>query len=496
MERSNIPDCRNGFLIEPGQVDLIIEKALQVLEKSGARFESPRALKILKENGAIVDFGTKRARFKADLVRRSLETVPPGVVLYDREAQKSCVIGGSALNFAPGSSVVSVLDRDGRTIRPSLSLDMVLAARICDKLPNISLQSTALVCNDIPNQLGDCFRLYLALKYSAKPVVTGAFSIPGLGVMRDLLAAVRGGYRLLEEKPMAIFDVCPSPPLKWSEISSSNIIDCARFKLPAQVVSLPMPGAASPVTLAGSLVVHIAENLSGIVLSQCANPGAPVIFGGAPVQFDMRYGTTPFSAVEAVMIGAASASIGKALGLPTQTFAALSDSTVVDAQAGLETALGAAVAAQSDINLVTGPGILSFAGCFSPEKLVIDDEICGMALRLRRGIDFSPECLAVELIERLGPGGVYLEEEHTYRWFKREPYTPSKIIDRRSKSARDSEAKREILERAKEKIDLIITEKGGELPDGQVLSDLRSIVNRFANEQGLENLFKDIKPGL
>lgn len=439
-------------LLSDDQIKLIHEKALSVLETSGIKFESDEALKILKDNGAEVDFDKKIAKFSPQMVDDAVKKAPSSVQLYDREGEPSALLGGNNVHFDPGSSLIRFVESDGKTVRSSESKDLVQISRVNDALDNVHLQSTSVVCYDVPKPIGDSYRLYLCLKNSPKSVITGAFSVPGVSHMREMLAAVRGSHDQLREKPLAVFDICPSPPLKWTHISSQNIIDCARFGLPMETVSMPMPGAATPVTLAGSVVVHTAETLSGVVLAQCVNPGAPVIYGGAPVHFDMHYGTTPLSAVEATMVAAAYAQMGKYFGMPTHTYAALSDSKVVDMQAGFETGISGVIAQLAGINMISGVGALDFVSSFSLEKLVIDHEICGMALRLQRGIDCSPESLAVDVINELGPGGVYLESEHTFKHFKTEPFIPSTVIDRRERGNWEAEGKKDIFQRAKERV--------------------------------------------
>lgn len=439
-------------LLSDDQIKLIHGKALEVLEKSGIMFESEEALKILKDNGAAVDFDQKTAKFSPQMVDDAVKKAPSSLQLYNRDGEPSANLSGNNVHFDPGSSLIKFIESDGKTVRKSESKDLVQISRVNDALENVHLQSTSVVCYDVPKPIGDSYRLYLCLKNSPKSVITGAFSVPGVAHMRSMLAAVAGGEDQLREKPLAVFDICPSPPLKWTHISSQNIIDCARFGLPLETVSMPMPGAATPVTLAGSVVVHTAETLSGIVLAQCVSPGTPVVYGGAPVHFDMHYGTTPLSAVEATMIAAAYAQMGKYFGLPTHTYAALSDSKVIDMQAGMETGISAVIAQLAGINMISGVGSLDFVSSFSIEKLVIDHEICGMALRLHRGIDCSPESLAVDLINQLGPGGVYLEAEHTFKHFKTEPFIPSPVIDRRDRGNWDAEGKKDIFMRARERV--------------------------------------------
>ncbi len=445
-------------LLTEAQIEDIHAKALEVLETAGVKFESEEALKILADNGALVDTAGKTARIRPEMVMDAVKRAPEKVELYDREGRPAAVLGGKKVHFDPGSSAIKFMEPDGLTVRKSEARDLVQISRVNDALDNIALQSTAVTLYDVPKLIGDSYRLYLLLKNSPKPIITGAFSVHGVANMRDMLAVARGSSEALREKPLAVFDICPSPPLKWTHISSQNIIDCARFGLPIETVSMPMPGAATPVTLSGSVLVDVAETLSGLVLAQCVNPGTPFIYGGAPVHFDMRFGTTPLSAVEATMVAAACAQMGKYYGLPTHTYAALSDSKVVDAQAGLETAMSGTLATLAGINVISGPGIVDFVSCISLEKLVMDNEICGMALRLNRGIDCSEESLALDMICRLGPGGNYMSEEHTFKGFKKEPYIPSAIIDRKDRTNWLAEGGKSIFARAQEKVQLLLAE--------------------------------------
>ena len=439
-------------MISEAEIKMVHEKALHILENTGVKFESQEALKILQDHGAKVDFEKHIAKISPQMVDDAVKKTPSEFKLYNREGELAAEMGGNKSHFDPGSSVIKFMESDGKTVRQTESKDMVRICRVNDALENIHLQSTAVVCYDIPEMIGDSYRLYLCLKSSPKAVITGAFSVAGISHMRDMLAAVVGGYDNLSEKPLAVFDICPSQPLKWTNISAENIIECARYNLPQELISVPMPGAATPITLAGSLIVHTAETLSGIVLAQCVNPGAPVVYGGAPVQFDMRFSTTPMSAVEGTMISAAYSQMGKYFGMPTHTYAALSDSKLVDTQAGAETAMSGTIAQLAGINMISGAGALDFINTFSLEKLVIDNDICGMILRAQRGIEFTEETMAVDLIEKLGPGGVYLETDLTMKFFKSEPYMPSKVIDRQDRKNWEEGGSRTIFERAQEKV--------------------------------------------
>jgi len=308
-------------------------------------------------------------RIPESLALSALATVPHEFWLHDRAGNPAVRYGGDAVHFDPGSSCTTVLDADTRTHRPSLAADLVKIVQVAEMLPQYAAQSTAVVCGDVPKDMGDMYRLFLVLLYSQKPIVTGAFSARGTQAMIDLLAANAGGRDALREKPRAVFDVCPSPPLRWTEFAAQNLMDLARAWVPAQMVSMPLAGAAAPVTLLGSIVQHAAESLSGLVIHQLAQPGAPIVWGGAPAIFDMRTGTTPMGAVETAMLDIGYAQVGKRLRLPTHTYLGASDAKIVDAQAGLESGVSAMLGALAGINMISGAGMLDFLACFSVEKL-------------------------------------------------------------------------------------------------------------------------------
>jgi trimethylamine--corrinoid protein Co-methyltransferase len=296
------------------------------------------------------------------------------------------------------------------------------------------------------------------LKNSTKPIITGAFSIDGLYDMKRMLEIVAGGEKELAKKPMAVFDVCPSSPLKWSEIDAQNLIDCAKFRLPAEIIPALQLGATAPATIAGSLVQHNAEFLSGLVMVQLTNPGSPVIYGGSPTVFDQKYATACLGAVEAMLLGCSYIQIAKYYKLPTHMYIGLSDAKVIDAQCGFETGIGLVLGALAGINVISGPGMLNFENCQSLEKLVIDNEICGMALRLAKGVKVEDETLAIDLIRKVGPGGVYLAERHTLEWIRKEQFIPSEIVDRKEWKAWMDAGKKDIVKRAHEIVERILKE--------------------------------------
>ena len=258
--------------------------------------------------------------------------------------------------------------------------------------------------------------------------------------------------------------------------------------LAAQIVSMPLAGVAAPVTLLGSVVQHAAECLSGIAIHQFANPGAPIVWGGAPAIFDMRHGTTPMGAIETAMIDAAYAQVGKSLNLPTHAYLGASDAKVVDAQAGLESGITAMIGALAGINMISGAGMLDFLACQSVEKLVIDAEGIAMAKRLVAGIDVRTETLATALFEGINFKGDFLKQKITRELFAKEQYLPSSIIDRDSIRGWQQSGSLDTFARARVRVRELLAAYERPAIDPAQEKELRTMVENLARKAGLDAL--------
>jgi trimethylamine--corrinoid protein Co-methyltransferase len=320
-----------------------------------------------------------------------------------------------------------------------------------------------------------------------KPIITGAFEKETWWTMKDMLVAVVGSEKALAEKPVAVFDACPSPPLKWSDITCQNLIDCAKCDIPAELVSMPIAGATSVVTIAGAVVQHTAESLSGVTINQLANPGAPIVWGGSPATFDMRKGTTPMGAIGTWMINCAYIQVGKKLGMPTHSYLGMSDAKIVDAQCGLESS-SAFFAALAGANMVSGAGMMDFESCLSYEKLVIDAEIIGMAKRLIAGIDGRQTPIALDIVQDLGHKAGYLGHPHTMKWFREELYIPSEVIDRDNLEAWEKKGSKSTWERAQDRVDSLLTQYQPSPISDEIKKELRDLTTKAANKAGMEKL--------
>ncbi|MBL8061445.1 MAG: trimethylamine methyltransferase family protein [Anaerolineales bacterium] len=471
----------------------ILEEAYELLRCPGVKVQNPEARDLLASAGAIMYPDNNVVGIPAALVHKALESVPREFYLYDYDGNPVVHYGGDSVHFDPGSSGIAMLNPETLEHDTTETEHLLRLIKVAEQIPQYDAQSTAVICHDVPKDIQDSYRLYLALLYSKKPIVTGAFTNKTVQEMIDMLSLFAGSPEAAREKPRAIFDVCPAPPLIWSNFGAGNLIALAKAGIPAEIVSVPLSGAAAPVTMLGTVTQHTAECFAGIVIHQLANPGSPIVWGGAAAIFDMRKGATPMGAVETAMLDCSYAQVAKTLNMPTHTYLGATDSKLVDAQAGLESGISAMVGALSGINMISGSGMLDFLACHSAEKLVIDAEGIAMAKRMVKGVQQHTDTLATGFYdEKINfKGGDFLKQKITMKLFREEQHLPSSIIDRDSTRVWKEAGSLDAFGRAK----LRVKELLASYSQPEIAPDKKERINAFmlelAKKAGIEEL-----PGL
>jgi len=474
--------------LENNLIEKIISEARDLLCTLGMEIHNDDVMALLSDHGAKIDAAGRRVMFTPDIIDRALADVPDSFTLYDTLGKDAVDLSDDNVNFTPGSAAITILDHGVSKVRRPVTADYVRYAKLMTKMDHVASQATAMIPSDVHEQVSDSYRLYLSLMFCEKPVVTGAFTIESFELMKNLQLAVRGSEGNLAAKPLTIFSCCPTSPLKWSKVTSQNLVDCAKHMIPVEYIAMPLTGFMAPVTLVGSLVQHTAETLSGLAITQLTQPGAPVLYGGSPAVFDIRYETTPMGAIGTMMMDCAYSEIGKHLGMPTQAYIGLSDAKLLDAQAGLETSMGATLAGLSGINNVSGPGMLDFESCFSLEKLVLDNEICGMVARMLRGIEPKEDFPARPRFEELLAEQHLLISDHSRKYLREEVYFPGPVIDRANRSRWEEEGSRTLGERAHDEVERLVGESEDVRIGDDIKRELTDLMTAEARRFGMDKL--------
>ncbi|MEM7331655.1 MAG: trimethylamine methyltransferase family protein [Chloroflexota bacterium] len=418
-------------VISENLIQKIVTESKRVLATVGIEVRSKAVLQKLINAGLPTDETGTRVFFPPDVVDKAVETSPKSFDLFDRDGNHYTTIGGNNVHFTPASSGLKILDHRTKQTRLANTADFVEYVKVADQLENIAYLATAFSTNDdIEADVSDVWRLYLCLKHSKKPIVSGAFTEHGVPRMAEMMQLFRKDKEDLINKPMSIFTITATGNFRYSEDSCQNLLDCVEWGIPIEIVPVTLMGLIAPVTLVGATVFHTVDVLAGITMAQIIKPGAPVLFGGAPAAFHMKEASSPMLGIDALHLDLAYVEVAKYLGLPTQSYMALSDSKFLDAQAGAETFGSALLAALAGVNSVSGPGMLDFVMVFSLPKLVMDNDLCGQALHLTREMEIIDDLPVDHLIDELMQEQHLITSEHTLEHWPNQLYMPHPVTDR------------------------------------------------------------------
>ena len=435
--------------------------SLRVLSEVGVQVNFPEALELFRDAGAETDEAGRIVKVTPDLVEELVDRAPPVVILCGQPetGEFDCEIGGNTVYMGTGGTALSVQDPGCTDSRPAELADVMNMARMVEALDNIHFYMLNVYPNDLPVETVDVNRFGAALNQTRKHIMGGVYSLEGVRNVIKMAEIIAGSPERLRERPFISMVTCNISPFKLDESYSQLAMEAARNRIPVVVPAEPLCGATAPITLAGNLVVQNVDTLAGVMLTQLANPGTPVLYGCISSITDLRDMKYLSGAVEMGLMNAASAQMAQFYHLPLYSTAGMSDSKVNDAQAGYESAITSLMVALAGGNFIhDAAGFLEFCLTASYDKLVIDNEIIGMIMRAVEGIRVDDETLAFDLLKETGPGGHFVSSRHTRRHMRSEQYQPQlsdredrdkwKIDGAKDASARATEKAREILDGA------------------------------------------------
>jgi trimethylamine--corrinoid protein Co-methyltransferase len=464
IQSSFSQNCSVFFrVLSDDQIWEIKRAAFDILEKTGAKVLHQGARDMLKKAGAIVkDDIVKVPEYVA---RECLRTAPKGFTIYDRNGNRALEVEGRKSYY--GTSTASPNTRDALTaeIHETRVTDIARGARVADTLPNIDWVMPMGSSQDVPAVAADLYEFEAVVTNTTKPIVFVGYSPKGMQLVFEMAAEVAGGLEALREKPFLIAYPEPITPLVFPEEVVERTFVTADLFMPQIDGPTEQLGATAPVTLAGAIALAIAEGLMSVTLVQLRNPGAPCGMSCNISGFDMSTTMLSIASPETSLGLAAQAEVAQSFGLPTWGLAGATDAKTIDAQAGIESAFSILAQGLAGLNLIHDVGYLDMGMICSAEMLVLGDEVIGMAKRLIRGIEVNPETLARDVIQKVGPGGHFLLEDHTYNHFKKELWVP-KLLTRQPYDTWQSQGAKDMETRVKESVkDILETHKVPPLPD-------------------------------
>lgn len=442
-------------VLTPQEIERIHAASMEVLQKVGIKVGYRRAREMFGEAGARVDHDAEVVRIPESLVRWALEQAPSTFTLYGNDPEFRLEIGGENVTFAALGTPTHIIDPDTGMRREVALADLHRHLKIIDGLEHIHNSQMDIWPADIPMTTIHAEAILAWARLSRKSFGMGCYGfLPTLDMMRMMAIAV-GGKEELRARPR-FFAICSvASPLQMIQMQAEGLLICAEYGQPLAMSPEAIAGSTAPATLAGLLVQQNANILAHITLAQIARPGTPVLYGSVSTITDMRLGKVALGAVETGLISAAAAQLARYYGLPSRTVGGATESKLEDLQAGVERMITLLPPVLARVNFITCGGTLDSTMLESHLLLVVDDELCGMALRMARGIETSDDTLALDLIREVNFSGHYLDRRHTARYFRREHYVP-RLLVREGYESWEQGGKRTMLDHARERMKEIL----------------------------------------
>jgi trimethylamine--corrinoid protein Co-methyltransferase len=407
-------------LLTPEQAERIHEASLEILEDVGLLVRYEKARTIFARHGCIVDSEKNIIKFPRAVVEKYRKMMPPTFTFRGRDPKYDRTIPQDSPVIVTGSSAPNILDPVTGQERRGRSDDIARIAHLVNELPGYDIFSVSVLADDAPDDQFTLARLYPALKYCLKPVRISSKDLDDAKKVLRLGVLIAGSDEAYRERPFITHHYCPVvSPLTMDHLSTEATVFFAEQQLPVYPTIVPNAGLTSPMSLAGTVAQGNAEFLAVAVLMQMVREGTPLIYATLPTVADMRTGAYASGGIECGMLHMAHAQMAHLYNIPCGGYVGLTNSKINDAQSGYETGMSNTAGVLAGMDMLNMGGLLEALKVFDFAKTVIDDEIAQMLKRLKRGVEFSEENLALDVIKKIGPAGSFIVEPHTMKNMKK-----------------------------------------------------------------------------
>ncbi|MGI6028430.1 MAG: trimethylamine methyltransferase family protein [Candidatus Heteroscillospira sp.] len=405
-----------GNFLSQAEIEKIHELSVKVLAEQGVELEDPYAVEVFKSHGARVD--GRIVYIDEAMLKSALESTPSVFEINGRNGKK-VLIGEEHSVIAPVSGPLYV--RRGDDIHRNTALDYKNFQKMHHNSPLMDMLNPNLIePSDIARSVVRNYQMAVCLKYTDKPLI-GLTTSPEDTV--NSIEMIQRFYGTKENVTLGIINVIS--PLKYDLTMLTAVRLCAERRQPMMFACCSMPGATSPVSLFGTMIVNNAEVLAGIVYAQLLCPGIGCLYGNTTGSCDLRYVTPSIGSPETALFIYASAAMAQYYNIPCRTGGALSDAKAVDWQAGVESIMTMLPSMMSSSNFILHAcGVMDSFSTISYEKYILDEQNIEMIRKITEGISFGDDEEEYDNIDEVGPGGQFLQTMHTLTNLRSELYTP------------------------------------------------------------------------
>jgi trimethylamine---corrinoid protein Co-methyltransferase len=481
-------------VLSPDEVRQIHAASMDILSNVGVKVDYAFARQLFAEAGASVDKATQSVRIPEAMVMDAVQKAPKSFRLYGADGNFSVNVGGGEPVFAALGTPTASLDLETGEHRPSTLQDLVRHIRLIDACQNIHCSQMDVWANDLPMTSIHTEAIWAWTHNSHKPFGMGCYAYRPTLDMMEMMAIAAGGKQAFREHP-SFFGICSTvSPLQMTQIQLEGMLICAKYGQPVAMSPEGIAGTTAPVTLAGLLVQENANILAHITLAQLFRPGTPVLYGTVSTIANLRNGTVALGAVETGLITAASVQLAKFYGLPCRSVGAVTEAKREDYQAGFERFATFLPAVLGGVDYITCAGTLDSSMLESDALLMLDDEVCGAALRIRCGVEVNEKTLAMDVIRKVNFSGNYITEKHTLQNYRQEHFLP-RLLVREPYEAWEKAGEKSALDNARARARQLLAEQQPVMPDPAIEKELEAY-RRMVAERPMEDFYKYEAPEL
>lgn len=458
--------------------------SLEVLEKTGVRVASHHGLDLLKEAGCEVDPKAQVAKPPSYLVREAIQKTAKAILLAARDPKWDACLDHDHVHIANDGNGTNAVDFETGVRRLSTSKDLASSALLSDAMDVLHIYWPMVSSQDVPTDQIHLTDLYVSFNHTSKHVQfeTGV-TVPDARQLIRMATVVAGGEQELRRRPPVSSVHCTIAPLMHDEGVTDSAFEFGRVGIPCAFFGMPQPGATGPMTIAGSLVVSNAEVLSGLVMAQLANPGAPILYGTGCAPLDMHTCTRAGGGPEHGLASAAAAELAHFYGMPALVAGFVGTAKEPGPQAAIEKFTSGMLPFLAGADIMCGIGLLEDCRTLYLEELIIEEEIVKILERISRGIEVNDETLALDVIHRVGIQKDYLSQRHTLAHLKTEMFVPT-LIDRRAHETWLKEGRETLLARAHARAAEILDSHAPPRLPADIDKELLAIVKEGAKTPG------------
>lgn len=458
--------------------------AKRVLEEVGGRIMTEEARRLLVDNGGTLE-DEDLVKIPGELVERALALSPGMFTLYDRNGEPALPLGVGRTYVGAGVTNLNYLDPRDDTVKDFNLQFTAESATLADALTDIDFLATPGVTRplpDLPLEIVNQCEFFEMVTHTTKPIMVLIAGEPELRDIYDMAELIRGGADELRRKPFVIPYLNSVSPLLFNLETLDKLFLSADRGLPVCAQAAPQVAATGPSSLVGTCVVAAAETLLMLVLAQLRNPGTPYMSGTVPFLMDMRNGAVTAGGPDGVRFTMLMNQLSRWWGLPTLGQSFGGDSKTADEQAAMEVMFYGMGTVLAGTDMVFDAGCLETGLLFSPELLVMSDEAAGMARRLVEPLDVSDELIAFDTIASVGPGNIFLGEDHTLAHF-RELWIP-KMFSWDGRREWEEAGAKTMRERCREKVFQVWETHETPALSDDVLEGMRAIIEKRRASSG------------